>query len=164
MQGYGLLTLNFINFYKKCRIIKETINPTLPNFIIIKTESSFNITNPRVIKYEREICLIINIDVKHKNNPRDTTFFRKMSQERNVSNVLPDVREVPLEDLMDSFQKMLEEDGKPHEVIVGNEKNVCGEEKEVIEDVAVMCDRGGFFPGYPCDLRLDVFKVGRGLS
>ena len=63
MQGYGLLTLNFINFYKKCRIIKETINPTLPNFIIIKTESSFNITNPRLIKYEREICLIINIDV-----------------------------------------------------------------------------------------------------
>jgi len=57
---------------------------------------------------------------KHKNNPRDKTFFRKMSQERNVSNVLPDVREVPLEDLMDSFRKILEEDGKPHEVIVGN--------------------------------------------
>ena len=112
---------------------------------------------------EKSVSLLTSM-FKHKNHPRDNTFFRKMSQERNVSNVLPDVREVPLEDLMDSFRKILEEDGKPHEVIVGNEKNVCGEEKEVIEDVAVMCDRGGFFPGYPCDLRLDVFKVGQGLS
>ena len=143
MHGHGLLILNFVNCYKNCRIIKETINPTLFNSRFIKTEPSFNITNSRVIKYEREICLIINIDVKHKNNPRDNTFFRKMSKESTASIISPDVGEVPLEDLMDSFGKMLEEDGKPHEVILGNEKNVCGEDNEGIETSLVQCISGG---------------------
>ena len=52
---------------------------------------------------EKSVSLLTSM-FKHKNNPRDNTFFRKMSQERNVSNVLPDVREVPLEDLDSRLQ------------------------------------------------------------